>query len=142
MEFERWPTWLRWICFLPSIPVVAIIAYICIRFFLTNTLGSEEDLISYLAHRFAFNACTIYGCIYVSCEMIPKGKIILSSSFLGLIVLFIGFVAAASIYNPLEVPLWNLLYEGALTLLAGILGLLYTIFDAKEAKRKIITAPL
>ncbi|ANY67274.1 hypothetical protein BBD42_12930 [Paenibacillus sp. BIHB 4019] len=130
--FGGWPIFLRWISFLPATLVTAIIAYICIQFFLTRTLGPEDSLVSYLIHRFAYNCCAMYACIYISCEMVPKGKIVLSSIYLAIIILFIGFVAASAIYNPLEVPVWKLVYEGILTMTAGILALLNTISESKK----------
>ncbi|MNV67620.1 hypothetical protein D3C71_1604260 [compost metagenome] len=97
----------------------------------------KSDTVYYIISRIGFNLMGIFFCIFSSISMIPKGKIILASIYLGIIILSLGFLITSFLFlGSGEYKLWQIIYEAILTLSAGIISLVYTLIWEKEQKEK------
>ncbi|MEK4882618.1 MULTISPECIES: hypothetical protein [Paenibacillus] len=136
-EYGRLPIWARWIGFIPMLAITAVAVYFVANIWLEVWFGYfSNEIVQYLLGRIAFNLIGIYFCLFASISMIPKGKIILASIYLGLIVLLIGFVGTSYIFMGPgeEYKLWQIVLEAVLTFSSGLLALLTTISWEKEQK--------
>jgi hypothetical protein len=138
-EYGKLPLWVRWVGFIPALCVSAVIMYFVINICLEGlSKYIPSDTVYYIISRIGFNLMGIFFCIFSSISMIPKGKIILSSIYLGIIILAMGFTLTSFfLLNNGEYKLWQILYEAILTTASGIIALVYTIHWEKDQKSKM-----
>jgi hypothetical protein len=138
-DYGRMPNWMRWLGFIPMLALSAVVVYFIANIWLGTWFGYfSNETVQYILGRIAFNMFGIYFCLFSSISMIPKGKIVLASIYLGLIVLLIGFVGTSYIFMGPgeEYDLWQIIFEAVLTFSSGLLALLTTISWEKEQKVK------
>lgn len=137
-DFSKIPNWLRWIGFIPALFIAVLVSYFVINIFLDGlSRYMFNDTIYYILSRIAFNFFGITFCLFSSISMIPKGKIILSSIYLGLIIIIMSAAGTSFLFvNNGEYEVWHMIYEALLTAASGIISLVYTIIWEKEQKEK------
>lgn len=136
-EYGKLPTWARWVGFIPMLAITAVVVYFVANIWLEVWFGYfTNGTVQYILGRIAFNLIGIYFCLFASISMIPKGKIILASIYLGVIVLLIGFVGTSYIFMGPgeEYKLWQIILESVFTFSSGLFALLATISWEKEQK--------
>lgn len=139
--FERWNPVLRWMLFLPMLIITYTIVYFVGGFALSygfGFIGFESTGIIYLVIQgFLINFTCFFLSLTISVSCAPKGKIIISSIYLGFIVFLLGIATLSVITygDPNGAPLWSVFYSYGLNLFAAILSLLATI--DREKKRKL-----
>lgn len=138
-DYGNLPVWARWVCFIPALFVSALIMYLMINFIFEGlSQYVKNETLFYILSRVAFNLMGVFFIIFSSISMIPKGKIILASIYLGIIILSMGFSLTSYFFlNNGEYSLWQLIYEAVLTIAAGIIALVYTIHWERDQKIKV-----
>lgn len=138
-EYGKLPTWARWVGFIPVLFLSAVLMYFVINICLEGlSRYIPNDTVYYIISRIGFNLMGIFFCIFSSISMIPKGKIILASIYLGVIILAIGFtVTSFLLLGGEEYKLWQIIYEAILTIASGIISLVYTVIWEKDQKSKL-----
>ena len=135
--FEKWPTLIRWIMFIPMIIITYFITILIGRFLLWWSIGPEDiSLGNFLMYHFYNNFICFVLSLAVSIACAPKGKVIIASIYLGVILVSLGFslfsVFVFGAHNNETV--WRILYDYILNTPAGIFVLIATVKE-KEMDR-------
>lgn len=137
IDFDYMPNWLRWMLFIPAVPFTSIVFYLFANFSFEMLFEyTPNATLQYIIIRIFYNLIGIYMCIYVSVSIIPKGKVILASVFLGIIILLMGFSSASYLFYGFDGggQVWQLLYEIVLSIASGITALVLTIKSVKDTQ--------
>lgn len=140
--FERWPTWLRWISFIPMLAIGYTVAYFLGLYVLWWTYGwmglSETSLFGYIIISLHRNyICFFFGFV-LSVSCVPKGRIIVQSIYLGLLIFLLGMSSTTLIkYGTVDgAPTWSNIFDFALNLLSGISVLWMAVYDHIESNKR------
>jgi hypothetical protein len=135
--FDNWKPALRWILFIPIFLVVYLLLYIINMITLARHFGpyDESSFFSFIYYRFYLDTICLGASIITSCLCIPKGKILLASIYLGIILIIFGFSIFSIIYNTSYYPTWKLIYS-SLTILVGGIGALVFIINLQNEEKQ------
>jgi hypothetical protein len=131
--FEKMPNWLRWVLFIPIVPAAAVVYIFFVNISFIHLLNRLElPMLTYIIERIFYNLFGICFCLTVSINMIPKGKVVLSSVYLGITLLAIGMSIAFSLLIPSEeYAVWQVIYESILSVLAALISLIMALSERK-----------
>jgi hypothetical protein len=126
---------LRWILVAPTMMIDYLLVLFIINILLAFFIGpiSPQSIaikrIIYLANSEFF---AIFSALLIGCFMVPKGKVIVSSVFLGMILIFVGMQATLTYNNisPIhDVMDWETYLSLGFNVLAAICNSLLVIFN-------------
>lgn len=129
--FENWNKVVRWILFVPMLPIAYIITFFVGKYCFWYAYGwiglGDDSIIGFLILHFYLSfACFIIP-IQVSVSCAPKGKIIIASIYLGIIILLLGFSTFSLITYGDGRPLWQSIYDYILNLAGAIIALISVV---------------
>lgn len=110
--FDGIPNYLRWILFIPTF----FISLFILPYILVFTLGyildpNMNDNISFLVLT-PYQSGVVPGLsLYLSCAMMPRGRIIYASVVLGIFLFLNGMGLSSALYQGMGGPGWRLIYE-------------------------------
>lgn len=136
--FDNWkPIW-RWLLFIP----LFFVTYLLLNLLNTISLGryigayDESSIFNFAFYRFYIDTVCLGASIVVSSMCIPKGKIVVASIYLAIILIIFGLSLSAILYNTTYYPIWKLIYSSITTILGGVGGLIYVITLTKSEKQQ------
>lgn len=134
---DKMPILVRWILFLPSILIVYFILRIFAAFSIGYGIGPENDgLISFLSYKFYYNFICVGASLMISCLIVPKGRIIVASIYLGIVLILTGMGLNNLLNNvTYSEPLWRIIYETLTTIGGYIFALVLIIKNEKEMNK-------
>lgn len=139
--FDRWNKIIRWIFFIPILFITYFLMLIIGRIALWYALGyaglEEDSFVSIIIREFIINFSFLFISLSTSVACAPKGKIIISSCYLGVIIFLLGFGTFSNItyYEVIDTPTWSTILSYSLTLLAGLTSLIMVIINENQKKR-------
>ena len=138
--FDGWkPVW-RWLLFLPLFFVTYFVLNLLNSISLGQYIGpyDESSIFNFVFYRFYIDTICLGGSIIVSSMCIPKGKIVLASTYLAIILIIFGLSLSAILMNATYFPAWKMIYSSLTTIAGGIGGLVYVISLTKQEKAKML----
>jgi ABC-type transport system involved in multi-copper enzyme maturation permease subunit len=136
---EKMPAVLRWIVFLPSVFIVygimGIVAAITIRY----GFGPEtDDFLSFIGYKFYYDFISIGFSLTISCLIVPKGRLLVASIYLAIILILSGIGISNTMNGADEnvLPLWKIIYELVMTIGGYIFAFVMVKFNEKELRKK------
>lgn len=132
--FDNWkPIW-RWLLFIPLFFITYILLNLLNSFSFGRYFGpyDESSIFSFVFYRFYIDTICLGASIVVSSMCIPKGKIVIASIYLAIIIMMFGFSLSAILLDATYYPTWKLIYSSVTTILGGVGGLIYVISLSKS----------
>ena len=136
--FDSWkPIW-RWLLFLP----VFFFTYFVLNILNSISFGwffgpyDESSVFNFMFYRFYLDTICLGVSIVASSLCIPKGKIILASTYLAIILIVFGLTLSAILMNTTYYPTWKMIFSSLTIIAGGIGGLVYVISLTKEENAK------
>jgi hypothetical protein len=136
--FDNWkPIW-RWLFFIPSFFITYLLLYFLNMISLSRFIGpyDESSFFSFIFYRFYLDTISIGASVIVSSLCVPKGRIVIASIYLGIMLLLFGSSLPIILSNSSYYPTWKLVYSLLTTLTGGIGALILVIAHVKEQKEK------
>lgn len=137
--FDDWNKTLRWILFIPMLPIAYTITFFVGKYcfwFAYGWIGlSEESILGFIILHFYLSFACFVIPIQVSVACAPKGKIIIASIYLGVIILLLGFATFSLITYGDGRPIWQSIYDYTLNLIGAIVALI-TVISQEASSRQ------
>lgn len=135
---ERIPNVLRWILFIPFVFVVYFVMRLIGTLSIGYAIGPEEGgFIDFLIYTFFYNFMCVGTSLFISCLMVPKGRLVVAFLYLAIILVLSG-MGISNLMNGSEYyyPVWRVIYESLCTIGGYIFAFIIVFLHEKELKNK------
>lgn len=131
--FDNIPNFIRWILFIP----VFFLLLLFLPYLMTYTLGyaidpNMDDILSFLLLTPYYSGVVPGLSLFISCAMLPKGRVIYASIILGIFVFVNGMGFYRVLVEGINITIWRLFYEYIFLLGAYIVTIILVIHEKKE----------